>query len=95
MKKKTIVNKKRKKLRKLSSFFSYYINIQGCALAVPKNPWHPLFTLELWGYHSGFHRFRALGFPSIYTKAQPCYNNYTNYYGMWIFHDYFNKMYKL
>ena len=64
-KKKTIVNKKRKNLRKLSSFFSYYINIQGCALAVPKSPWHPLFALEQWENHSGFHRFRALGFPSI------------------------------
>ena len=64
-KKKTIVNKKIKKLRKLSSFVSYYINIQGCALAVPKSPWHPLFALEQWGNHSGFHRFRALGFPSI------------------------------
>ena len=45
-KKKTIVNKKIKKLRKLSSFFSYYINIQGCALAVPKSLWHPLLALE-------------------------------------------------
>ena len=45
-KKKRIVNKKIKKLRKLSSFFSYYINIQGCALAVPKGLWHPLFALE-------------------------------------------------
>ena len=53
-KKKTIVNKKRKKLRKLSSFFSYYINIQGCALAVPKSPWHTLFTLEKWGNHSEY-----------------------------------------
>ena len=43
-KKKTIVNKKIKKLRKLS--FSYYINFQGCALAVPKSLWHPLFALE-------------------------------------------------